>query len=63
MLRTRFAAAARAFVRQVDGGMTVEWIAIAAGVIAGAVMIARIVMNGLATPAAQIGSALVSGGG
>jgi Flp pilus assembly pilin Flp len=53
----------RRLVRKDDGSMTVEWIAIAAAVIIGAVAVTYTVLGGLKAPAAKIGTQLCGTGG
>jgi len=42
------------FIRSESGVVTVEWIALASGLVIGAIAISFIVMQGLATPAQNI---------
>jgi Flp pilus assembly pilin Flp len=56
------ARALRQLVRKDDGSMTVEWIAIAAAVIVGAVAVSYTVLGGLKAPAAKIGTTLMGVG-
>jgi hypothetical protein len=50
----------RRFMRADDGLVTVEWVAIAAAVVAGAVTVAWLVMTDLKTPAGTIGTGITS---
>ena len=54
----RIGRALRSFARRDQGSMTVEWIAIAAAVIIGAVAVTYTVLGGLKTPAQKISTQL-----
>ena len=48
----------RRFVREDDGAIMVEWVALAASLVVSAIAISYLVMNGLHTPAVNIGNQL-----
>ena len=55
---TNIVASVRGFMRSEKGVVTVEWVAIAAGVTIGAIYVTYIVMHGLVAPANHIASQL-----
>jgi Flp pilus assembly pilin Flp len=57
---TKAAGLLRRFRKDEDGAMTVEWVAIAAAVVVGAVAITYAVLDNLNPVAAQVGTSLVT---
>ena len=58
---TKIGACVRGFMRSEAGVVTVEWVAVAAGVTVGAIYVTYIVMHGLVAPANHIASQLSAG--
>ena len=56
--RSGATAVLRDFISRDEGVVTVEWVALAGALVIGAITIGWIVMNGLSTPATNVGTAL-----
>jgi len=50
----------RNFVKQEDGVVTIEWVALGGAILIGAIAVGWLVLNGLQTPASNIGTNLNS---
>ena len=59
---SRIMRALRRLVVRDEGGVTVEWVALAAAIVVGAVAIANLIFNGLGPPAKAIGTTLTGAG-
>jgi len=53
----------RDFLRREDGLVTVEWVALAAAIVVGAITIGYVVMNNIKTSANQVGNGISTAAG